>query len=126
MLSVRAYSYIFQWSDKPGFKECIENAGLELSHMKDVMHKLNAGEALDAGVQKKVGCSQHCMLEKRGLWKDEGVDIKAFEGKFTEFRRFKFMPNPKKAVQECAAIKGADKCDTAFQVLQCFRKKVPK
>lgn len=104
----------------------MEKAGLELGHMKDIMHKLKGGETLEAEVQKKVGCSQHCMLEKRGVWKGESVDVAALEGKFKEFHMFKTIPNPKEAVQECGAMKGADKCDTAFHVLMCLRKKIPK
>lgn len=106
--------------------ECIKNAGMEVSHWEVFVGKLRAGETVDAEVQKKIGCSQQCLFEKRGSWKDGGIDLKAFEEKISEFRGLNKIPNAKEAVKECGAAKGIDECDTAFQVMKCLRKKLSK
>ncbi|KAL5286507.1 Obp56h.2 family protein [Megaselia abdita] len=109
----------------PDFKECMESSGLEMKDGKEVFQKLKGGEELDPELQKKLGCANKCLLDKRGLWKDGAVDSEAIETKMSQFKMLDKIPNFKESIQECAAMKGTDDCDTAFQVMKCLREKFP-
>lgn len=97
-----------------------------MKDMKDVMEKRRAGEELDAEMKKKLGCSTQCVMEKQGVWKDGGLDTAALEEKMSEFKMLDKIPNVKEIIQECAAKKGTDDCDTAFEIMHCMKSKFPR
>lgn len=108
-------------------KECHEKAGLKPEDIKTIMDKFKAGQDLDPSLKAKVGCSSKCIMETRGIWKDGGLDAKALEQKLSEFKGLEKVPNVKEAIKECSSTKkGADDCDTAYQISKCFKEKVMK
>ncbi|KAL5286506.1 Obp56h.2 family protein [Megaselia abdita] len=109
----------------PEFMECMKSNGLEKEDGKEIFKKLQAGEELDAEVQKKVGCTAKCAMEKKGIWKDGGIDSEALEAKMSEFKMLDTIPNAKENIKECAAVKGTDDCDTVFQIMKCMKEKFP-
>lgn len=114
------YVIIFVFQFGPEFQECMEKAGLEMKDMKDVKEKMETGEQLDPELKKKLGCSSQCIMEKHGTWKDGSVDADALEAAIMDD-----IPDAKEVVQECAALKGVDDCDTAFEVSKCLKSKLP-
>lgn len=106
-------------------QECASKAGVEVKDMQTTMIKMKTGEALDAALQKKVGCVFQCMSEKMGLWQGDGINVAAMEAKIPEIEMLNKITNVKEAIKECGAIKGADNCDTAFKLTKCLTDKGP-
>lgn len=105
------------------FKECEDKLGVDRKTMRESYRKLKAGGTYDAGMQQKIGCMIRCLLEKREIWKDGGLDAVAAKVKASEIIVLGDVTNREKAIDECASKRGADECDTGFQLLQCIRSK---
>lgn len=93
--------------------------------MKNAFEKRRNGEELDAETKKKFGCTTQCVMEKQGVWKDGGLDTAALEEKMPGFKMLDKITNAKEIIQECAAKKGADDCETAFEIVECMKSKMP-
>lgn len=87
---------------------------------------MKTGENLEADVKTKLGCMVLCRMEKCGIWQNGGVDVVKMEERINEFPMMKTLPNPKEAIQECATMKGADDCNSAFEIMKCLKGKIPK
>lgn len=96
--------------------------------MKDMKEKMMAGEEvkMDPETRKKIGCGWKCVMEKRGVWKNGGVDFESLDAKLAEFKGLDKVPNGKEIMKQCAAKKGTDECDTAFEIMKCVKDALPK
>lgn len=106
------------------FKECAEKNGIDKDNGKEIMGALKSGAELSADQAQKFGCTVQCILEKRGIWKDGGVDAAAMESKISECPFLNKLPNPHEAIQECAPKRGSNDCDTAYQTAKCLMGKM--
>ncbi|KAH8355054.1 hypothetical protein KR093_004547 [Drosophila rubida] len=71
------------------------------------------------GVDAKVKCFANCFLEKSGLLVDGQIKPEVVLEKLGPVAGVDKV----KAIQaKCDSVKGADKCDTAFQLYQCYHK----
>lgn len=101
------------------FKTCADKEGMDMGSMG----KLKSGEA-DADTKKKFGCVVKCFMEKQGMWKNGGADAAGIESQASSSPFLKNLSNAKENIAECAAKKGSDDCDTAYQVAMCFMSKM--
>lgn len=94
---------------------CAKKVGLEEQDFQQSRDKDLAKEELSAQLKNKMGCFYLCIMEERGNWKDGGLDTSEMERK---------MPNAKDALQQCAAEKGDNDCDRAYQIMRCLKSKI--
>ncbi|KAH8298450.1 hypothetical protein KR044_003477 [Drosophila immigrans] len=96
---------------------CIEQEGIT----KEQAHSLRDG-SFD-GADAKVKCFANCFLEKTGFLVDGQIKPDVVLEKLSPIAG----ADKVKAIQaKCDSLKGTDKCDTAFQLYQCYHKNQAK
>ncbi|EDW60309.1 general odorant-binding protein 56d [Drosophila virilis] len=92
---------------------CAEQEGIT----KEQAHALRQGNFDNADA--KVKCFANCFLEKTGFMADGQIKSDVVLEKLGPIVG---VDKVKAAQEKCDSLKGADKCDTAFQVYQCYYK----
>ncbi|XP_017032897.1 general odorant-binding protein 56d [Drosophila kikkawai] len=90
---------------------CAQQEGIT----KDQALALRAGNF--DNVDEKVKCFANCFLEKTGFLVDGQVQPAVVLAKLGPLAG---EDNVKAVQAKCDSLKGADKCDTAFQLYQCY------
>ncbi|XP_011180828.2 general odorant-binding protein 56d [Zeugodacus cucurbitae] len=71
-----------------------------------------------------IKCHMKCVIEKLGFYKNNMLD-EALAAKFFKEHNKDQQANVetiKQTIQKCNQMKGADPCDTAYQIVTCFVK----
>ncbi|ALC42762.1 Obp56d [Drosophila busckii] len=92
---------------------CMAQEGVSAEQVKD----LRAGKF--DNVDNKAKCFAHCFLEKSEVIADGQIKPDIVTKKLAPIFGADVV---KEAQAKCDALKGADKCDTAFQIYQCYYK----
>ncbi|KAH8258036.1 hypothetical protein KR038_004866 [Drosophila bunnanda] len=90
---------------------CVQQEGIT----KDQAVALRAGNFENA--DEKVKCFANCFLEKTGFLVDGQVQPAVVLAKLGPLAG---EDNVKAVQAKCDSLKGADKCDTAFQLYKCY------
>ncbi|KAH8285624.1 hypothetical protein KR054_011824 [Drosophila jambulina] len=95
---------------------CLKENGVSADDLKD----LQTGKVKAADAKDTVKCATQCILVKSGFMDSTGSLL-------TEKIKEQFANTPlsaavEKDLERCSKVKGANACDTAFQVLGCFQK----
>lgn len=102
--------YLLQFNARNIFNGCLEKFGWTQKGSR-----INFGNNQVKDAKKLIGCFRRCQMEESGIWRNGSVDIAASEEKLLN------ITNAKEALQECAAIKGKDDCDTASKEFVCLK-----
>ncbi|XP_034477139.1 general odorant-binding protein 56d-like [Drosophila innubila] len=94
-------------------KACVEQEGIT----KEQAQALRDGNF--DNVDGKVKCFASCFLEKTGLVVDGQIKPDVIQAKLGPLVG---ADKVKEVQAKCDSIKGSDKCDTAFQLYQCYHK----
>lgn len=101
-------------------KECAAEAGMEMSAIAGIVTKLQSGQDLMGDVRNKFGCTALCVFKKLVVWSNDGFQLIPFEALASKIPFFNSIPNPREALRECAAQKGANDCDTSYLIAKCL------
>ncbi|KAI8038533.1 general odorant-binding protein 56d-like [Drosophila gunungcola] len=97
-------------------KACVEQEGVT----KEQAIALKAGNFTD--IDPKVKCFANCFLEKSGLVINGQVQPAVVLAKLGLLAGKDLV---KDVQAKCDSVKGADKCDTSFQLYKCYKAKLP-
>ncbi|XP_022230272.1 general odorant-binding protein 56d [Drosophila obscura] len=92
---------------------CIQQEGIT----KDQAQALRAGNFEDS--DPKVKCFANCFLEKAGFLANGQIKPDIVLAKLGPLAG---EDNVKAVQAKCDSLKGADNCDTAYQLFQCYHK----
>ncbi|XP_065163935.1 general odorant-binding protein 56d-like [Atheta coriaria] len=66
-------------------------------------------------------CYLKCVFEEMGVWENGGVNADTATKAFPENLREKFRSNH----VTCQDTRGADECDSAYQIMECYKNNDP-
>ncbi|XP_034651960.1 general odorant-binding protein 56d-like [Drosophila subobscura] len=92
---------------------CVQQEGIT----KEQAMALRSGNFEDA--DPKVKCFANCFLEKSGFVVDGQIKPDVVLAKLGPIAG---VDNVKAVQAKCDSLKGADNCDTAYQLYQCYQK----
>ncbi|KAH8301814.1 hypothetical protein KR059_011958 [Drosophila kikkawai] len=100
-------------------KEVVEGCLKENGVSNDDLADLQSGKVKSSDAKDNVKCATQCILVKSGYMDSTGSLL-------TEKIKQQFVNSPlsaavEKDLERCSKVKGANACDTAFQVLACFQ-----
>ncbi|KAH8258031.1 hypothetical protein KR038_004863 [Drosophila bunnanda] len=95
---------------------CLKENGVSSDDLAD----LQTGKVKTSDAKDNVKCATQCILVKAGYMDSAGSLL-------TDKIKEQFAQTPlsaavEKDLERCSKVKGANACDTAFQVLACFQK----
>ncbi|XP_033153607.1 general odorant-binding protein 56h [Drosophila mauritiana] len=94
---------------------CLKENGVTPQDLAD----LQSGKVKAEDAKDNVKCSSQCILVKSGFMDSTGKlltdKVKSY------YANSNFKEVIERDLDRCSAIKGANACDTAFQILSCFQ-----
>jgi len=98
--------------------QILENCMSENSVSSQDLDDLKSGKIKPEDAKDNIKCATQCMLVKFGFMDDKG---KLLNDKIVEFfPDAAFKTKMESALAACGNIVGANPCDTAFQITNCF------
>lgn len=97
-------------------QECMSESGVTEQDLAD----LKSGKTKPEEAKDNVKCATQCLLVKSGFMDDKGtVMTKKILSEYTDAG---LKAKMEKGLATCANTKGANPCDTAFQITVCMTK----
>lgn len=100
-------------------KACLDEAKVSEDELKQfIQNGMNVNEATE-----NIKCHTKCLMQKLGMWKDGVLDADAKAKELMQLPKYSgHDAEIIQIVNNCKNEKGANECDTVFNIAMCIKK----